>query len=163
MKLFASVNASVSQLLFVWLLLSMFTYAEKVEIISDDMYAENIKKEIHFLGNVKIKQLENWIDADKVIVYFNENNETNKYEALGNVKFEFKDVKNHYKGSTNTLVYLPIESKYTLTGKAMIDDIANKRHINGNKIILDMISGNAKVHGSKKKPVKFIFDMENAK
>jgi len=154
---------SINQLIFFFLVLSIFTYAEKVEIISDDMYAQNIKKEIHFLGNVKIKQLENVIEADKVIVYFNENNETNKYEALGHVMFEFKDEKNHYKGSTDTLVYLPMKSKYTLTGKAMIDDISNKRHINGDKIILDMLSGNAKVHGSKMKPVKFIFDMENTK
>ena len=150
---------------YVWVLLffSTITYAEKVEITSDDMYAQNIQKEVHFNGNVKIKQLENWIHADKVIVYFNENNETNKYEALGKVKFAFKDSKNNYKGKSDTLVYLPIKSKYILTGKSEIDDIANKRHINGDKITLDMISGNAKVEGNNKKPVKFIFDMENAK
>ena len=145
------------------LFFSTITYAEKVEITSDDMYAQNIQKEVHFNGNVKIKQLENWIHADKVIVYFNENNETNKYEALGKVKFEFKDSKNHYKGKSDTLVYLPIKSKYILTGKSEIDDIENKRHINGDKITLDMISGDAKVEGNNKKPVKFIFDMENTK
>ncbi|MCF6243684.1 MAG: lipopolysaccharide transport periplasmic protein LptA [Sulfurovum sp.] len=153
----------ISHYIFVFLVFSILNHAEKVEIVSDDMYAQNIKKEVHFMGNVKIKQDKNWIHADKVIVYFNENNETNKYEALENVKFEFKDMKNHYKGSTDSLIYLPIKSKYTLTGKSIIDDIENKRHINGDIIILDMISGNAKVHGNKKKPVKFIFDMESAK
>lgn len=153
----------VSQYILVLFVFLTITYAEKVEITSDEMYAENIKKEVHFIANVKIKQLENWIHADKVIVYFNENNETNKYEAQGKVKFEFKDIKNHYQGNSDTLVYLPIKSKYILTGKAVIDDITNKRHINGDKIILDMISGNAKVQGNKKKPVKFIFDMESTK
>lgn len=138
-------------------------YAEKVEITSDEMHAESAQKEVHFLKNVKINQLENWIHADKVIVYFDENNETNKYEALGMVKFEFKNKEHHYKGSTDKLVYLPIKSKYILTGKAIIDDIANKRHIIGDKIFLDMLSGNIKVQGNKKKPVKFIFDMENTK
>ena len=157
--LFSKVSIYVSVLLF----FSTITYAEKVEITSDDMYAQNIQKEVHFNGNVKIKQLENWIHADKVIVYFNENNETNKYEALGKVKFEFKDSKNQYKGKSDTLVYLPIKSKYILTGKSEIDDIENKRHINGDKITLDMISGDAKVVGNNKKPVKFIFDMENTK
>ena len=65
--------------------------AEKVEITSDAMNAENMKKQVHFLGNVKIKQVENWLNADKVIVYFNENNETERYEAIGSVTFEFKE------------------------------------------------------------------------
>jgi len=142
---------------------SVLLNAEKVEIVSDEMYAENIKKEVQFLGNVKIKQLENWINADKVIVYFNENNESHKYEALGKVTFEFKDLKHHYTGSADTLIYLPVKSKYILIGKALIDDITNKRHIDGDKITLDMISGNAKVEGNKKNPVKFIFDMESKK
>jgi len=149
---------------FVYLLIVSSTmYAEQVEITSDKMHAENIKKEVHFIHNVKIKQLDNWIHADKVIVYFNENNETNKYVAQGNVKFEIKDSKNHYNGSSDILVYLPIKSKYTLTGKANIDDRANKRHIKGDKIILDILSGNAEVQGNKNRPVKFIFEMEKTK
>jgi lipopolysaccharide export system protein LptA len=153
----------LSQYLFLFFIFSTILHSEKVEITSDEMYAKNIKKEVHFITNVKIKQLENWIHADRVIVYFNEDNETQKYEAKGKVKFKFKDSKNHYLGSSDKLVYLPIESKYILTGKVIIDDISNKRHINGDKIILDMMSGNATVQGNKKKPVKFIFDMENTK
>jgi lipopolysaccharide export system protein LptA len=155
--------SKVGQYIVALLVFSTITYAEKVEITSDEMHAQNIKKEVHFINNVKIKQLDNWIHADKVIVYFNENNETNKYVAQGKVKFEFKDSKNYYNGSSDSLVYLPIKSKYILTGTAIIDDIANKRHIKGDEIILDMMSGNAKVLGNKKKPVKFIFEMEKAK
>jgi len=48
-------------------------------------------------------------------------------------------------------------------GKAIIDDLINKRHVNGDEITLDMTTGNANVKGSKKKPVKFIFDMQEKK
>jgi len=136
-------------------------FAEKVEITSDSMNAQNMKKQVHFIGNVKIKQVGNWLDADKVIVYFNENNETKKYEAIGSVVFEFKKENAFYKGHGDKVVYFPNKSQYILTGNAVIDDQINKRHVAGDNIEFDMITGNANVKGSGKKPVTFTFDMES--
>jgi len=146
-----------------FIFLSTALFAEKVEITSDSMKATNMQKEVHFIGNVKIKQLENWLHGDKVIVYFDDNNETNKYEAIGSVTFEFKQENSFYKGSAKKVVYFPTKSEYLLTGKAVIDDQVNKRHVNGDEIVLNMLTGNAKVTGNKKKPVKFIFDMGESK
>ncbi len=142
---------------------TIFLFAEKVEVTSNSMKAENLKKEVHFIGNVKIKQLKSWLHGDKVIVYFDENNETKMYEATGSVTFEFQKEEGFYKGSANKVTYYPAESKYILTGKAVVDDLLNKRHLNGDLITLNMTTGKAKVEGSEKKPVKFIFDMENKK
>ncbi len=144
-------------------MLTQTLFADKVEITSDSMKAEDLKKEIHFIGNAKIKKMDDWLHADRVIVYFDENNETKMYEALGLVTFEFKDEKSNYKGSADKVTYYPMKSNYILTGKAIIDDLANKRHVNGDVIILDMLTGNAEVQGSKKKPVKFTFDAEDSK
>ncbi len=141
-------------------------HAEKVEVTSDSMKAEELKKEVHFIGNVTVKQLESWLHGDTVIVYFDENNETKMYEAIGKndvVTFEVKEKKGFYKGRAMNVKYYPVTSKYVLTGKAVIDDLLNKRHVNGDVITLDMATGNAMVKGSKKKPVKFIFDMEKKK
>jgi len=152
--------------IFLFLMISFFSsflFAEKVEITSDSMNAENMKKEVHFIGNVLIKQTKNWLHGDTVIVYFDENNETNKYEALGSVTFEFKKENSFYKGSANKVTYFPAKSQYILLGHAIIDDQINKRHVNGDEIVFDMLTGNANVKGSRKKPVKFIFDMEKSK
>jgi len=141
-------------------------YAEKVEVTSDSMKAEDLKKEVHFIGNVTVKQLESRLNGDRVIVYFDENNKTRMYEAIGNgnvVTFEVKEKKGFYKGSAMNVKYYPLTSKYILTGKAVIDDLLNKRHVNGDIITLDMTTGNATVKGIKGKPVKFIFDMEKKK
>lgn len=138
-------------------------FAQKVEITSDSMKAREQQKEVHFIGNVTVKQLGNWLHGDKVIVYFNENNETKMYEATGSVTFEFKEEKRFYKGSADEVVYYPAKSQYILRGKAVIDDLMNKHHVNGDIITLDMVTGNAEVQGNKKKPVKFIFDMEKSK
>ncbi len=146
--------------------LFLILHAEKVEVTSDSMKAEELKKEVHFIGNVTVKQVESRLHGDRVIVYFDENNETRMYEAIGKknaVSFEVKEKKGFYKGSAMNVKYYPVTSKYVLTGKAVIDDLLNKRHVNGDVIILDMITGNAMVKGSREKPVKFIFDMEKKK
>lgn len=142
------------------LFLSLSLYAEKINVTSNSMTAEDMKKEVHFIDNAKAVQGDSWIHGDEIIVYFDENNQTKKYEAVGTVTFEFKEEENHYTGSADKVTYYPVRSTYVLVGKAVIDDIINKRHVNGDEITLDMTTGNANVKGSKKKPVKFIFDMQ---
>ena len=147
-------------------LLLLFTgslLAQKVNITSDNMEAADMKKEVHFIGNAKVVQGKSWIHGDEIIVYFDENNETKKYEAIGLVTFEFIQEKSSYKGSADKVTYYPVKDQYILTGKAIIDDLINKRHVNGDEITLDMITGNANVKGSREKPVKFIFDMKDKK
>jgi len=146
-----------------FILLTGLLFAEKVHITADNMEAKNLKKEVHFVGNAKVVQGKSWIHGDEIIVYFDENNQTKKYEAIGLVTFEFIQEKSSYKGSADKVTYLPLKDQYILTGKAIINDIINKRHANGDEIMLDMITGNANVKGSRKKPVKFIFDMKDKK
>jgi len=146
--------------------LSAVLFAEKVEVVSDFAKAEELKKEVHFIGNVTVKQSESWLHAESVIVYFDENNQTKMYEAIGKktfVTFELKEQKGFYRGHAMNVKYYPVSSKYILTEQAVIDDLLNNRHVNGDTITLNMISGNAIVEGSSKKPVKFIFDMEKKK
>jgi lipopolysaccharide export system protein LptA len=143
------------------LLLAVTTlWGAKVQITSDKMKAIDRKKEIHFIGNAKVTQLKDWIHGDEIIIYFDENNETKKYIAKGKVTFELHQKDAFYKGKANKVTYFPKKSEYILTGKAVIDDIVNKRHVNGDEIVLNVITGDANVKGNSSKPVKFIFDME---
>ena len=154
---------SILLLIFTQLLFTGVVLAEKVEVTSTSMKAENLKKEVHFIGNAKVKKLEDWIHADKIIVYFDENNETKMYKAIGKVNFEFKNEKGHYKGKSENVTYYPQKSFYVLSGKAKVDDIKNKRQVKGDEITLDMLTGDSQVKGSEKKPVKFIFTTEEGK
>ncbi len=136
-------------------------YAQKVEVISDSMKAVDLEKKVYFIGNAKIKRDKDWLHSNKIIVYFNDNNRTNKYEAIGKVTFEFKDIKHDYKGYSDQVTYYPLKSLYILKGKALVNDIKNNRLLKGSEIVLDMLKGNAKINGSHKRPVKFIFNMES--
>lgn len=143
------------------LILTQTLFAEKVKITSTSMEAEELKKEVHFIGDAKIVKGGDWLHADRVIVYFGENNETSKYEAIGSVSFEFKKDEKHFKGSADKVIYDMVKSLYVLKGKAIIDDLVKKSHVDGDEIMLDMSTGSVDVKGSSKKPVKFIFDMED--
>lgn len=142
-------------------MLTQALFAEKVKITSTSMEAEELKKEVHFIGDAKIIKGGDWLHADKVIVYFGDNNETSRYEAIGSVSFEFKKDEKHFKGSADKVIYDMVKSLYVLKGKAVIDDMVKKRHVDGDEIMLDMSTGSVDVQGSSKKPVKFIFDMED--
>ncbi len=148
------------------LLLSQLLFAQKVEVTSDSMNAVDAKKEVHFIGNAKVKQLEDWIHADEIIVHLNEKNKANMYEAIGKVTFEFQNEKGHYIGSSNRVKYYPLKSLYVLSGKAKVKDLMNKRSAKGNEITVDMLTGNSQVKskpkekGKKQAPVVFTFDSE---
>ncbi len=142
------------------MLLAVSLWGEKVQITSDRMKAIDKKKEIHFIGNAKVTQLQDWIHGNEIIIYFDENNETKKYVAKGKVTFELHQKEALYKGKADKVTYFPKKSEYILTGKAVIDDLVNKRHVNGDEIVLNTVTGDANVKGNSKKPVKFIFDME---
>lgn len=139
--------------------LTSILFAGKVEVTSTSMKADNIKKEVVFVGNVKITQEKDWLHANKITVTFNDNNKTKKYEAMGSVKFQFKNDKSFYKGHANKVMYYPLKSLYVLSGKALVEDKINKRTVKGETIMLNMLTGFASVKGTRKKPVKFIFDM----
>jgi len=153
----------LKNILYFYFILVGVSYAQSVDISSTQMEANQSSKTISFLGNAKVVQDDSWIFADKIIVYFDENNQTKSYNAIGNVKFELIKDNSHYKGYAKELIYKPLKQQYTIKGNANINDVVNKRVIKGDSITLDMTTGNAKVKGSSKKPVKFIFEMENKK
>lgn len=149
------------KLILLSILLPFFLFSQKVEITSDTMKAEDLQKKVNFLGNAKIKQGNSWLYANRVIVYFDEHNQTNKYEAIGNVTFQFKEKPNAYKGAANKVIYFPLKSKYILIGKVKMNDVINKRQVLGEKVLLNMLSGSIDIKSNGNKPVKFIFDVKN--
>lgn len=141
------------------LLFSLWLHAEKVEITSDSMQAENLNKEIHFIGNAKVKQLKDWITADKIIIYFDENNETKMYKAIGNADFEFENDKGHYIGESEVVEYYPKTSVYVLIDKAKVKNILNGNIATGAKITVNMLTGKSHVESKANSgPVKFILN-----
>jgi lipopolysaccharide export system protein LptA len=151
------------KILFLLTFLPLLLCAEMVEITSKSFEAKDAQKQARFIDDVTVKQGKSWIHGDEVIVYFDDNNETTQYDAIGNTTFEVFNEENHYKGKAQKVTHYPKTSKYLFAGDVVIDDIVNKRHIVGNIVEVSTVKGDAQVKGSDRKPMKFIFDSKNKK
>ncbi|WP_373030852.1 LptA/OstA family protein [Sulfurovum sp.] len=127
--------------------LTQVLFAERMEITSASMEAED--QEVRFIGNAKVQIDDSWLHADKVIVYLDENNETKMYEATGLVRFKIKNEKHSFNGRANKVIYDKWKSLYVLRGKAVIDssDFVIKRHVKGDEITLNVMTGRMNVKG----------------
>ncbi len=138
-------------------------YAEKVEVTSKNFYAKDSENQAHFIDDVLVKQDKSWIHSDRLIVYFDDNNETIQYDAIGRATFEIFKEGSHYKGKAHKVTYYPRTLEYLFAGDAIINDLTKDRQVKGNTIVIESVTGNAIVKGSGSKPVKFIFDTEKKK
>ena len=145
------------------LILPFLLYAEKVEVTSKNFYAKDAENQAHFIDDVLVKQGKSWIHGDELIVYFDDNNETIQYDVIGNTTFEIIREQSHLKGKAEKITFYPKSENYLLAGNAVVNDIAKDRHVKGNTIVVNTITGESKVRGSIKKPIKFIFDTEKKK
>ena len=146
-----------------FLIIPFLLYAEKVEVTSKNFYAKDAEKQAVFIDDVLVKQNKSWIHSDKLIVYFDDNNETIQYDAIGNATFEIFREESHYKGKARKVSYYPKEEKYLMAGKAVVHDVAKNRDIKGTTILVNTVTSEANVKGNSKKPIKFIFDTESKK
>ena len=148
-------------LVFFILLFASRLVADIVDIKADHFYANDIQHQAFFEGNAKIKQGGNEFNASKVTVFFNEQKKALKYEAHGAVKFDLTENNIHYKGKAESVTYAPTSSKYYFKGNVTLIDLTNNRTIKAETVSLDLKTGLADIKGKDKKPVHFIFEIED--
>ncbi|SFV67535.1 OstA family organic solvent tolerance protein [hydrothermal vent metagenome] len=147
----------------IFLYFSILLNADIVDITADHFHADDITKVAYFEGNARIKQGKNKFLSSKIVVHFNKKRKATKYEALGNVEFDLTESGIHYVGSAQKITYSPNNSKYYFSGDVILKDLTNNRKISAQRISLDLKTGLADIKGAKKKPVHFIFEIEDRK
>lgn len=121
-----------------------------------------------FQGNVKLKRGKDRLNSDKLEVYItkeekNKKREPRKYEATGNVDFTIVSNGKHYEGSGDKVIYEPKALKYTIIGNGKLKELTEDRTLIGEKIFINQQTGEARVKGTSKKPVRFILNIEEKK
>ncbi|MFL1706347.1 lipopolysaccharide transport periplasmic protein LptA [Campylobacter sp. MOP7] len=134
--------------------------AEQVEITADSFFADENKLISEFKGNVIVKKNKDILTADKVIVYFDEKKNPLKYFAVGSPKFKVIIQNKNYNGSGNELIYEPAPNLYTINGNGFLHEEETDKKVYGEKITVNQNSGTYNVNSGNKKPVKFIFQVE---
>ena len=147
----------------IFLYFSIILNADMVDITADHFHADDITKVAYFEGHAHIKQGSNEFHSSKIIVHFDKKKKATKYEALGSVRFDITERGIHYSGSAGKITYSPNDSKYYFFGDVVLRDLTNNRKISAQSISLDLKTGLADIKGAEKKPVHFIFEIEDRK
>lgn len=139
-----------------------FSYANQVEVSADSFYADEKVGLGELVGNVLIKKgKSDTLTANRVKIYFDKNRKPQKYEAISDAKFSILLDGKKYNGSGNLLTYEPKGQIYTLKGSSFLHEVDSDKKIFGDEIIVDQLKGVYSVKSKDKKPVKFIFQVED--
>lgn len=136
--------------------------ANQVEVSADSFYADEKVGLGELVGNVLIKKgKSDTLTANRVKIYFDKNRKPQKYEAISDAKFSILLDGKKYNGSGNLLTYEPKGQIYTLKGSAFLHEVDSDKKIFGDEIIVNQLKGVYSVKSKDKKPVKFIFQVED--
>ena len=144
----------------------LFAVSEKLVIDAKNFETDDAKGITTFLGDVKLKKVKDKLNSNKLEIYMKPNSKGKnrqplKYIATGNADFEIHSNGKIYIGKGNKIIYDPTKQEYTVIGNGYLKETTEDRELFGEKIFINQLTGNARVSGSEKKPVRFILNIEN--
>jgi lipopolysaccharide export system protein LptA len=137
--------------------------AETVEVVADKFYADEIKQVTEFSGHVVVTKGKDKLVANKVTINFNKKKQPLKYIATGAAKIDMVMKDKVYFGSAETMIYDPMKDQYTLVTNAFLHEKITNKKVYGDRIWVDQKTGRYEVDSDGKKPVKFIFKVDEKK
>lgn len=154
-------------LLMVLLSFTLLLGAQEKLIIDAKNFETNDSKGLTiFTGDVKLKMSKDKLNSQRLEIYMKPKSkgkakEPLKYIATGNASFEIHTNGKIYKGKGGKIIYNPKSQEYTVLGDGHIKEEIEGKELFGDKIFINQVTGNAKVSGSSKKPVRFIINVDN--
>jgi lipopolysaccharide export system protein LptA len=142
------------------------TAKKQLTINAINFSAEDNKNLIIFNGDVKMNRIDDKLHSDKLIIKLKKvskddnSKEPVRYIATGNVYLEIKTTNRHYIAKGDKVIYKPKDNQYIILGNGYAEDKSDNRELYGDKIYINTITGEAKLDGSKKKPIRFIMELE---
>lgn len=144
----------------------LFAQTQKLVIDASNFETNDAKGLSIFTGNVKLRMAKDKLNSDRLEIYVKPQTKGKarqplKYIATGNVDFDIQSNGKHYTGKGKKVIYNPKNQEYTVIGDGYLKEVTEDRELFGEKIFINQLTGSAKVQGSKKKPVRFILNIDN--
>ena len=154
----------IRNLLFLIPLLFTLTWGEELKVISDNFRGDQLKGISVFTGNVKVTKGLDELNATKVTIYTDKDKNPVKYLAVGDVSFYIvTELKERYKGKSQTAIYLPDKSEYHFYKKVDLIRLDDFRRVKGDKVVVNTISGQAAAASTEDEPVIMTFTVQDKK
>ena len=154
----------IRRIIFCISLFIAFSHAEELKVISDNFKGDQQKGVSVFTGNVKVTKGLDELNASKVTIYTDKTRKPVKYVAEGDVSFYIvTELKEVYRGKSQTAVYLPNESEYQFYKKVDLIRLDDYRRVKGDKVVVNTTQGQAAAQSAENEPVIMIFTLEEKK
>ena len=148
--------------IFIFFIWNTSLYASQLQIVADRFEANQKKGISTFTGHVRIAKDHDVLKAQIVKVYTDDKNHPVKYEALKSVHFKVtSDTNDTYIGDAQKLIYLPDANEYQFYTNVHIKEAKTLRTLSGDKIIINITTGNAEVVGKAKEPIRITFEIKD--
>lgn len=150
--------------IFLTIFLVTALFAQELKVKAKLFNADQKSGVSTFEGDVNIVKGSDELNASKVIINTNSNQEPTKFIAEGNASFIIKTLEGAvYSGKAQKVIYLPQEKEYHFFKDVHLKQINEKKEIIGEEVVLKTIEGRAYAKGADKEPVIMIFDLPEDK
>ena len=137
-------------------------FANQIQITADSFERNEQTGISSFKGHVHIKKNYDELNASKLFVHVDNENSPIKYIASGDVFFDVTTENNaSYFGHSQRLVFFPKEKVYHFYKDVYIEEKITARTLSGEKVILNMETGNSKILGETQTPVRVTFEIDD--
>ncbi len=144
--------------------LSTYIFAAELKIKANTFNADQKSGISVFEGKVNVVKGNDELNASKVTVYTDANQEPTKFVAEGSASFHIQTLEGSvYKGKAEKAIYMPKEKEYHFFKNVHLRQINEKKEIIGDEVVLKTIEGKAYAKGAETEPVIMIFDMPEDK
>ncbi|MBE0491902.1 MAG: lipopolysaccharide transport periplasmic protein LptA [Sulfurospirillum sp.] len=149
-------------LIFLFLCINL-AIASNVQIVAQKFWADEKKLISVFSGDVIITKEQDKLVAQEVTIDFDTQKQPLKYTATGDAKIDMMMHEKKYFAKADKMIYDPLKDEYELIGNAFLHEIATDKKVYGDTILVNQKNGKYEVDSTGKKPVKFIFKIEEKK
>lgn len=154
----------ILKLLFLASLFFTLTYAEELQVISDNFKGDQQKGVSVFTGHVKVTKGFDELNASKVTIFTDKDRKPVKYFAEGDVTFYIvTEMKEKYRGKSQSAIYYPDVSEYQFFQKVDLIRLDDYRRVKGDKVIVNTVVGNASAESANNEPVIMTFTIQDKK
>ncbi|MDA7816779.1 lipopolysaccharide transport periplasmic protein LptA [Sulfurimonas sp.] len=117
-----------------------------------------------FEGLVNVRKGTDELNASKVTIYTDSEQQPTKFVADGDASFSLKTLEGDvYQGTAQKVVYLTKKKEYRFYVDVHLNQINDKKEIIGEEVVLKTIEGKAYAKGANEEPVIMIFNLPKKK
>lgn len=135
--------------------------AAQLKVVAKSFSGDEASGITVFKGDVQITKGADELNASTVTIHTNPERKPTKYIAEGKVSFFIQTENNStYKGTSGKAIFVPEKKEYHFYENVHIEQIDEKKEINGEEVVISTVEGKARAKGGDKKPVIMTFEME---